>query len=102
MQPRAGNQRQYGVRRRFKIALALIAAATLAYALLPLFVENRVRSALVTRGFPHAELDVTSVGLDHLHMRNVHLEPGVDIGAVDLDRGISLLWKDVARVSVRD
>ncbi len=90
------------VPRRFKVVAALISAVALAYLLLPRFVENRVRSALVTRGFPDAELDVTSVGIDHVHMRNVHLEPGVDIGAVDLDRGISLLWNDVERVSVRD
>ncbi len=73
-----------------------------AYALLPSLVERHIRASLVESGFPEASLRVASVGFGRLALRDVHLAPGFDLGAVDLDRGLSLLWRDVHDVSVRD
>ncbi len=59
-----------------------------------------MQARLAKGGFPAARVDVTSVGLDHLQMRNVHLQPGLDLGSVRLNRGVSLLWSNVDDISV--
>jgi hypothetical protein len=89
-------------RRRIKVGIAIVGSCLLAYLLIPVIVESRMRHALVNRGFPEAELDVASVGLGHVDLRNIHLEDGADIGALDIGSGISLLWKHVGAVDVRD
>jgi hypothetical protein len=89
-------------RQRIKVGIAIVGSCLLAYLVLPVVVESRVRTALVNRGFPDAQLDVASVGLGHIGLRNVHLEEGADIGALDIGAGVSLLWKHVGAISVRD
>jgi hypothetical protein len=88
------------IRRRIKLAIGVACAGVTAYVALPTLVEHRIRSRLVERGFPEARLEVASVGLDHLQLRNVHLAEGLDLGSLVLDRGVSLLWRDVNEVSI--
>jgi len=87
-------------RRRTKIAIGVAAAAGVAYVLLPIAVEHHIRAGLVERGFPRARLEVASIGLQHLQLRKVHLDDGLDLGTLDFDRGLSLLWRDVNDVSI--
>lgn len=89
------------LRLRTKVFLALAVGAGVGYLLLPIIVEQRIRSRLVERGFRDAHLDVASVGLSHMQLRNVHLAEGVDLGTIGLDRGVSLMWSDVHDVSIR-
>lgn len=91
-----------GYRRTKVVAIAVLAGGLGAHALMPSIVEHHIRASLVERGFPEASLRVASVGLGRLALRDVHLAPGLDIGAVDLDRGLSLLWRDVHDVAIRD
>jgi hypothetical protein len=87
--------------RRIKIALAIAGGCAVAYALLPVIVADRVHHALDARGFPEATFDVAAIGLDHLRLRDVHLAPGADIAEVELDRGLSLLWRDLDDITLR-
>ncbi|HEX5061919.1 MAG TPA: YdbH domain-containing protein [Kofleriaceae bacterium] len=80
--------------------MGVAAAAGVAYVLLPIVVEHHIRAGLVERGFPHARLEVASIGLQHMQLRNVHLDDGLDLGTLDFDRGLSLLWRDVNDVSI--
>jgi hypothetical protein len=89
-------------RRRIKGAIAIVGGCAVGYALLPELVENRVHHAFEARGFPDAAFEVSSFGLDHLHLRDVHLEPGADIGSLELGAGVSLLWRDLDDVTIRD
>lgn len=75
-------------------------AAGLAYAALPSLFAHRIRAELAERGFPDARLDVKSVGWGHLSLRDVHLAEGLDLGALELDRGVSLLWSSPDEVSI--
>lgn len=72
------------------------------YLALPRVLENRIRSRLVDRGFPDARLEVASLGLGHLELRNVHLQEGIELGSLELNRGVSLLWRGVDEVSIEN
>ncbi len=87
-------------RRRTKVAIGVACFGAVAYFALPIIVEHELERRLAERGFPDARLDVASVGLDHLKLRNVHLDEGIDAGSVDLDRGVSLLWGQPEEISV--
>lgn len=91
-----------GYRRTKAVAIAALVGCVGAYTLMPSIVEHHIRTTLVERGFPEASLRVANIGLGRLALRDVHLAPGLDLGAVDLDRGLSLLWRDVHDVSIRD
>jgi hypothetical protein len=71
-----------------------------AHALLPTLVEHHIRTTLADRGFPDASLHVSNVGIGRLALRDVHLADGLDLGRVELDRGLSLLWRDAHDVSI--
>lgn len=89
------------VRRRTKVALAVACAGAIAgYVALPRVLEQRIRARLVDRGFPDATVEVASLGLGHLELRNVHLQDGIDLGSLELNRGVSLLWRGVDEVSI--
>jgi hypothetical protein len=88
-------------RRWIKITVAAAGAcAACGYLVLPTLVGRHLRSALAERGFPDATLTVASIGLHHLQLRDVHLQAGLDLGTVSLNRGMSLLWRDVDQVEV--
>lgn len=89
-------------RRRTRVGIAIVGSCAIGYLLLPIVVESRVRGALVTRGFPDARVDVASIGLGHVGLRNLHLQDGADIGALDIGSGISLLWHHIGTITVRD
>lgn len=91
------------VRRRTKIAVAaVVVSGGVAYALLPRLAERGVRDELARQGFPDARFEIASIGLDHLDLRNVHLVDGIDVGRLSIDRGVSLLWRDIDEVLVRN
>jgi hypothetical protein len=88
-------------RRWIKISIATAGAcAACGYLALPALVGRHVRSQLADRGFPDASLKVASIGLHHLQLRDVHLQQGLDLGTVSLDRGVSLLWRDVNDIEI--
>jgi hypothetical protein len=88
-------------RRWIKITVAAVGVCSACgYLALPALVGRHVRSELADRGFPHASLNVASVGLHHLKLRDVHLQEGLDLGTVSFDRGVSLLWRDVDQVAI--
>ena len=92
-------------RTRKRVALAIVAiliGAGVAIALaLPRVVDRRVRDELAALGFPDATFVSVSLGFDRIRLGEVHLAPGADLDTVDLDGGVSLLWSDVGRVTVR-
>jgi hypothetical protein len=89
------------VRRRTKVVLGLmVATCVAAYALLPRLAEARIRAQLAERGFPNADLEVVSLGLRHLELRNVRLDEGIELGSLELNRGVSLLWSDVDEIAI--
>ncbi len=91
------------VRRRIKVALGVACAGALAaYVALPRVLEHRIRARLVERGFPEARLEVASLGLGHLELRNVHLQDGIELGSLELNRGVSLLWRGIDEVAVEN
>jgi hypothetical protein len=90
------------LRRQIKRAIGVVGACALAYLLLPVLVEHRLREGLVMRGFADADLDVASIGFSHVALRNIHLQAGADIGSVDIKSGISLLWKPPGDIAVRN
>ncbi len=88
---------------RRRIVVSIVVAGVLAmYAVLPFLAEHRVRTQLAAAGFPDAKLTVESVGWSHLALRDVQLEPGVELGRVEVDRGVNAIWRDVDRVSIKD
>ncbi len=89
------------IRRRYKVAVAATAASVACgYLALPALVEWQVRAKLADKGFPDARLAVANIGLNHLDLEHVQLQPGLDLGNVHLDRGLSLLWRDVHDVAI--
>lgn len=89
-------------RRRTKVLLGVACAATVAYLAAPYVIERRLRARLVELGFADARFDVTSIGLDHVRLANVHLADGLDLGTVEIDPSIELLWSTPERVTVRE
>jgi len=88
-------------RRWIKISLAAVGAcAVCGYLALPTLVGHHLRSELADRGFPDARLEVASIGLHQLKLRDVHLKDGLDLGTVSVNGGVSLLWRDADQVTV--
>ncbi|MEO8704250.1 MAG: hypothetical protein ABI867_29625, partial [Kofleriaceae bacterium] len=91
--------------RRIAITLALAVAgcsAALAYGIaVPELVAWKLRRELADRGLANARFRIVSVGLDRLALADVELRPGLHLGEVELDAGISLLWRDAERITVR-
>ena len=65
-----------------------------------MLVGCHLRAKLADCGFPDARLQVASIGLHHLLLRDVHLSEGLDLGTVQLDGGVSLLWRDADQVGI--
>lgn len=78
------------------VALAAGAGAAGYAWLVPTAVAQVLRSELAARGYPDARLRVASVGLGHVHLRDVTLGEGLAVGEVELDAGLSLLWGGAA------
>jgi hypothetical protein len=89
-------------RRRIKLFAGTgLALASIALFVSPEVAEWQVRRELADLGFPDARVEVASLGVDHLALRDVHLADGIDIGSIELDRGLSLLWKELNEVTIR-
>ncbi|HEX3757074.1 MAG TPA: hypothetical protein VHW23_00140, partial [Kofleriaceae bacterium] len=61
-----------------------------------------IEAMLAERGFPAARVAVSDLGLDHLQLTHVALGDGLALGTVDLDAGISLLWRQrIHQITIR-
>lgn len=88
--------------RRTMIALGLFGClGVLVHHELPEIVEWKLRRELAARGLPEARFRVVSVELDRIELADVELGPGLALGTVEIDGGISLLWSDPGVVSIR-
>jgi hypothetical protein len=81
-------------------ALGCLAAVAYRYAL-PEIVEWKLRRELVKHGFANARFELASVGFDHVRLTGVTLGPGLELGEVELDAGVSMLWSTADRVTLR-
>ena len=85
----------------FAIAAVLAGGALLARRQLPSFVASQLRDELAARGYPDARFRVVAVELDRIELADVTLAPGLELGTVELDAGISLLWREPDVISIR-
>ncbi|HEX7844124.1 MAG TPA: hypothetical protein VF469_41900, partial [Kofleriaceae bacterium] len=94
--------------RRWWIAIAAaaitVAGGSLAYRrVLPGLVGRRVERMLAAHGFPGAHVGATHLGLHHLRLEDVALGDGLAIGAIEIDAGVSLLWRTrIHQITLRD
>ncbi len=61
----------------------------------------QLRDTLATHGFPDARFRVVAVERDRIELAEVELAPGLALGSVEIDAGISLLWREPKVVSIR-
>lgn len=61
----------------------------------------QLRDTLATQGFPDARFRVVAVERDRIELAEVELAPGLALGSVEIDAGISLLWREPKVVSIR-
>lgn len=89
--------------RRWGIAAAgLLAGAAAGHRALPRLVAGRIQAMLAARGLPDARVEVSGLGLDHLRLTGVTLGDGLDLGELELDAGISALWRPrIHEVTIR-
>jgi hypothetical protein len=83
------------------IAVVLAGGALLAHRQLPSLVASQLRDELAARGYPDARFRVVAVELDRIELADVELAPGLELGTVELDAGISLLWREPDVISIR-
>lgn len=76
----------------WRALLAVSMTALALHAIVPDIVRWRAKSALADRGFPDAKLDVTHVGVGDVELGDVQLAPGLALGDVSFDAGLSMLW----------
>ncbi|HEU0035614.1 MAG TPA: YdbH domain-containing protein [Kofleriaceae bacterium] len=88
--------------RRAGIAIGVIAAAigVLVYCA-PAIAAWKLRRELAAAGYPDARFEVAHIGFDQLALRDVVLAPGLELGEVELDGGLSLLWRDPDTITIR-
>ncbi|HEX3475437.1 MAG TPA: YdbH domain-containing protein [Kofleriaceae bacterium] len=86
-----------------KIAVAgLLAGAAVYHCAVPALVARRIEAMLAARGFPAASVAVSGLGLDHLRLTGVSLGDGLELGAIEIDAGISVLWRPrIHQVTIR-
>ena len=87
---------------RAAIALAAVGGAlAIAHRELPDLVAWKLRDELADRGFPDARFRVVAVETDRIELADVELAPGFALGTVEIDAGVSLLWRDPGVLSIR-
>ncbi len=86
--------------RRWGIVAALVACALgiVHRYVLPELVALELRRELHARGFTRARLHVANLGLDHITLGGVSLGDGLELGEVEIEAGLSLLWRRRADV----
>ena len=89
--------------RRWGIAAAgLLAGAVAGHRALPRLVAGRIQAMLAARGLPDARVEVSGLGFDHLRLTGVTLGEGLDLGELEIDAGISALWRPrIHEVTIR-
>lgn len=90
-----------GRRRRTVFAIALLGGAlAIAYRELPALATWKLRRELAALGFDSPRFRVDHAGIDRLELAEVELAPGLQLGSVEIDGGLSLLWRDPDVVSI--
>ena len=78
--------------------IALLAVAGVAWIgyrhVVPKLGEVYLRRELAASGYPDAHLHVESLGVDHTQISGVVLGPGLALGDIGVDTGLSHLWGD--------
>jgi hypothetical protein len=89
--------------RRWSIAVAgLLAGAAVVHHVVPALVAHRIEAMLAAHGFPAARVAVSGLGLDHLRLTGVSLGDGLELGAIEIDAGISALWRPrIHQITIR-
>jgi hypothetical protein len=89
--------------RRWWIAVAgLLAGAAVYRGVVPALVARRIEAVLAAHGFPAARVAVSGLGLDQLRLTGVSLGEGLELGAIEIDAGISVLWRPrIHQVTIR-
>jgi len=91
--PRSSSRRSTRARRACIAGVIVGGIVVVGYHyVVPEVVAMEIRSELSARGFPDARFHVESVGLDHVRLSGVTLRDGLELGDVELDAGISMLW----------
>lgn len=78
-----------------------VAAGVATIVVVPRLIAAGARRQLAAHGFPGATVEVGEVGLGHIELRDVRLADGADLGTVELDKGLGLLWGDPDEVTIR-
>ncbi|HEU4732546.1 MAG TPA: YdbH domain-containing protein [Kofleriaceae bacterium] len=74
--------------------MALVAGGlVMLHRALPGLIARRVERLLADRGFAGAHVSVSSVELDRVELGELTLGDGLALGRVELDAGLSLLWR---------
>lgn len=95
-------QGSHRARRWWIAAAGLLAGAAVYHCAVPALVARRIEAMLAARGFPAARVAVSGLGLDHLRLTGVSLGDGLELGAIELDAGISVLWRPrIHQVTIR-
>lgn len=89
--------------RRWSIVVAgLLAGATVVHRVVPALVARRIETMLAAHGFPAARVAVSGLGLDQLRLTGVSLGEGLELGAIEIDAGVSVLWRPrIHQVTIR-
>lgn len=89
--------------RRTIALLAVVVGAWICYRhVVPELAAVHARRALAANGYPDADLQIERVGIDHTQISGVVLGPGLVLGDIGIDVGVSYLWGDRAHeVTIR-
>lgn len=83
--------------------MLFVAGGLAGQVLAPWLVARGLRRELAASGYPDAQFEVASVGLGAMRLDAVELAPGLALGQIELDVGLSGLWGDRPRsVTMRD
>jgi hypothetical protein len=83
--------------RRTIALLAAVGVAWFGYGyVVPELAEVYVRRELAANGYPDAELQVADLGVGHTQLSGVVIAPGLALGDVGVDVGLSYLWGERA------
>lgn len=94
-----GNHR---ARRWWIAAAGLLAGTAVVHCAVPALVAHRIEAMLAARGFPAVRVAVSGLGLDHLRLTGVSLGDGLELGAIEIDAGLSVLWQPrIHQVTIR-
>jgi hypothetical protein len=88
-------------RRAKQLAVALTCVTVLAAAVIPIVFEHALRGQLASLGFTNVHVAVAQIGVNRVVLEDVKIDD-VQLGRVEIEPGLSLLWKDPQRIVIPD